>query len=682
MNPTDLPHHLLLSAFLSNTPDHVYFKDLALRFLWVSNSLARSLGRPVEEIIGRTDADFFDAERARSYREAESHIVRTGEPIIDRETRHVWPDGQVTWSLNVAMPLRDDAGGIVGVWGTNKDITRAKLTEEALEKRTHELQTSNSRLEQATRAAMAASEAKSVFLANMSHEIRTPMNGVIGMTELLLETQLEAVQREYAQTVHDSARALLTVINDILDFSKIEAGKLDLEAIDMNLRELAEEVGRVLAIEAHKKGLELTLYVDPMLPDAVKGDPGRVRQLLLNLAGNALKFTKEGEVSIEVRALECNTSGTRVRVEVRDTGIGIPATRLNRLFQPFSQVDATTTRRFGGTGLGLSIVRRIVELMGGECGVDSQEGIGSRFWFTAQFGAAASVRPSSQRRVPTALRGRRLLAVDDNATNLKILAGQLALCGADFTCVPSAEVAMEKLHEAATAGRAYEVALLDHDMPGCDGAELGQRINSDPQLNSTRLILLTSSGQRADHHQFARLGFAGYLLKPVSQADLIECLMLVLRGSAEEWHSQTQPIVTSSELAAVRRSDVNVRGLVAEDNPVNQKVVQRILEKLGYRVDVVRNGVEAVRAWESGRYGFILMDCQMPEMDGYEATRQIRRREGGARRIPIVALTAHAIKGADAECLAAGMDAYLTKPIDREQLRSCLQQLVAGDSEK
>jgi PAS domain S-box-containing protein len=637
--------------------DGLWELDVASREMWVSEHFAEMFGCEQQEFLGARQKFFeiLHPDDAVRLRDAIERTIRDG-VLVDVEVRA--RNGEGRWYRVRGALERSAAGVPLTVSGSQRDITQRQQYALAL-------------LE-ATEVAAAANKAKSQFLANMSHEIRTPMNGVIGMIELLLETPLNPMQLDYAQTVRDSASALLTVINDILDFSKVEAGKLDLEVLDMDMRDTVEDVARLLAIQAHAKGLEVIALIDPSLPDLVRGDAGRLRQVLLNLGGNAVKFTQKGEVSIECKVAQKDDRGALIRCEIRDTGMGIPASRVGALFTAFTQMDSSTTRRFGGTGLGLSIVKRLVELMGGEVGVSSEEGVGSTFWFTARLGVAqdaTKTRPAP----PTELRGQRVMIVDDNMTNRKVLMGQLALCGMDAVCASSADEALSLMRHAATAGRPFEVALLDHQMPGCDGATLGKTILGEPALRGARLILLTSSGQRGDGRMFSELGFAGYLLKPVTHRDLTDCLMMVLGTQAENWRTATQPIVTRHALRSQRHREAH-HILLAEDNVVNQKVACRILEKLGYRVDVAGDGQAAYEAWQSGRYHVILMDCQMPVMDGYETTRKIRQHEADDKHVPIIALTAHAMKGADNECRAAGMDDYLSKPIDREQLQKTLNR--------
>jgi two-component system, sensor histidine kinase and response regulator len=647
--------------------DGLWELDVRTREMWVSPRFAEMFGFDQQEFLG-TRQKFFDilhAEDVQRLRDAIERCIRE-DVLVDVEVRANTRAGESRWYRVRGALERNAAGTPLTVSGSQRDINQRQQYALAL-------------LE-ATETAAAANKAKSQFLANMSHEIRTPMNGVIGMIELLLETPLNPMQLDYAETVRDSAAALLTVINDILDFSKVEAGKLDLEVLDMDVRDTVEDVARLLSIQAHAKGLEVIALLDPSLPDRVRGDAGRLRQILLNLGGNAVKFTQKGEVSIECKVAHKDARGVLVRCEVRDTGMGIPAGRVNALFTAFTQVDASTTRRFGGTGLGLSIVKRLVALMGGEVGVSSDEGVGSTFWFTARLDVADDTT-KSRPAPPIALRGQRIIIVDDNATNRKVLVGQLSLCGMDAVCASSADEALSLMRHAAAAGRAFEVALLDHQMPGCDGATLGKNILQEHALRGARLVLLTSSGQRGDGRLFSELGFAGYLLKPVTHRDLTDCLSMVLGTQAEGWRTSTQPIVTRHALRSQRIRETH-HILLAEDNPVNQKVACRILEKLGYRVDVAVDGQAAFDAWQSGRYHLILMDCQMPIMDGYETTRKIREQESGAKHIPIIALTAHAMKGADNACRAAGMDDYLSKPIDREQLQQALDRWLtdSGDS--
>jgi two-component system sensor histidine kinase/response regulator len=561
---------------------------------------------------------------------------------------------------------------------------QAEVLGNMLKEAVKEYENSMEELRKAKIQADGASRAKSDFLANMSHEIRTPMNGVMGMLDILKQTTLDTQQQEYVGLISQSAENLLLIINDILDFSKIEAGMLELESIDFNLRNTIEETAQLMAPKAHEKGIELVHWLTSDVPSLLKGDPGRLRQVISNLISNAIKFTEVGEVVLSVELSAEKEDRVELHFRVRDTGIGIPEHRLDRLFRSFSQVDASTTRRFGGTGLGLAICKSLIERMEGRIGVESREGKGSTFWFRVPL-RRQHCSVESPATPPVAILGKRILVVDDNRTNRKILSSYLKNWGCRHSEAESGQTALTLLHQAVKDADPYDLVIIDYMMPEMDGAQLGTAIKATPTLQEIPMVMLTSCGMRGDAAHMQQIGFDGYLTKPIREQLLYDCLIAVLTMASQNDAMPNLPScprkssVTAHSLRDARYQ--NVRILLVEDNIINQKVATKILEKFGFKSDLASNGFEAIQMLASTRYDLVLMDVQMPVMDGYEATAHIRNHSSNVRPhdIPIIAMTANAMKGDEEKCLQAGMNDYLSKPIDSQKLLTKLKQWLRLD---
>ncbi len=609
-------------------------------------------------------------------------VKRTAQPCTVEHIHHMGDGSPRTVAVH-GYPVLDENKRIVQVIEYSLDITERKEAEQAVLRAKQDTEEANRRLEQSIEeakelaiSAELANAAKGEFLANMSHEIRTPMNGVIGMTRLLLATELTPPQREYAERVRNSGEALLLVVNDILDFSKVEAGRLELEAISFDLRMTTEDVAGILALRAEEKGLELTCLVPHDLPALVRGDPGRLRQILINLAGNAIKFTEKGEVRIIVAREEESKTHVTLRFSVSDTGVGIPLDRVDSLFESFTQADTSTSRKYGGTGLGLAISKRLAELMGGRIGVDSRHGMGSTFWVTAVFEKQEEA-PEVKAVVPGDLRDKRVLVVDDNASNRLALREQLQAWDCRVEEAASGAEALERLHQARAEEDSFYMATVDMMMPDMDGETLGRQIKGNPGLKGTILIMLTSVGFRGDGSRMKEIGFAGYLVKPVRNACLYDCLTTITGQPTVARGEETPSLVTRHSLTEKQKRKARI--LVVDDDETNLMVAKGILDLAGLGSDTVTSGWAAINILEVADYDLVLMDVQMPEMDGLEATRVIRDPNSAVldHTIPIIAMTAHAM-GKDRErCLEAGMDGYVSKPVDPDVLLEAIERQLS-----
>ncbi len=670
-----------LNGILDYAPAAIFIKDREGRYILVNRKFVELSGREARECLGRTDRDIFTGDTARQLMENDRRILERDLPMEIEETFAI--DGETWTYLSVKFPLKNEAGETYAVCGIATDITPRKEAEEEVlrlnqqlerrvSERTSQLEDANRDLALAVREAEAANQAKSEFLANMSHEIRTPMNGVIGMIELLLDTQVSPEQQNNLGMAKNSANVLLTLLNDILDLSKIEAGRMILESIAFDVAATVESAAEALSVKAHEKKLELICRIDAEVPHAVIGDPGRLRQILMNLGANAIKFTAQGEIVIRCRVASITDDAVNLEFSVTDTGIGIPKHLIDEVFESFRQADGSTTRRFGGSGLGLTISRQLTRMMGGEIRVESREGQGSTFSFTARFDRTAPAPAPRWSAAQESLRGLKVLVVDDNATNRQILMEMVRSWQMHCVVAENGPRGLAVLSEAAANHRHFDLVLLDMEMPGLSGETLARRIGEDPALSGTRIVVLRSPGRRPAGTAERPPRVDAYLVKPIRKSELFDLIQKVMRPGEE-----ASPAASLRPAPEPAGTGTGLRILLAEDDTINQLVAEKIIAKFGHRAVIAENGVQALELLAAESFDLVLMDVQMPLLDGFETARRIRIREKEAptdARIPIIAMTAHALKGDREKCLAAGMDDYISKPIRPDHLKAAIER--------
>ncbi len=657
----------LLTSLLSNIPDSIYFKDKESRFVEISKSKAEQVGLVKEEVLGKTDFDYFTKEHAEKAYNDEQEIVKTGNPILNKIEKETHPDGRITWVSTTKLPWYDENGNIIGTFGISRDVTKSKKREEQLLK--------------TQKAAEKASYAKTTFLAIMSHEIRTPLNAIIGMCEILEETVLSKEQHNYLKVLREAGETLLAIINDVLDISKIECGDIQIEKSEFELDSLIEKVCDIMAIRAHKKGIELIDHISPNIPVNLIGDAYRMRQILVNLIGNSIKFTDEGEVVLNVKLAEeegyqCENKaedGVCFLFTVKDTGVGIPESKYKDIFESFKQADSSTTRKFGGTGLGLSISKKLVELMGGKMWVKSEEGKGSEFLFTVKF----EMQKEKKTRtfiVPRGVdvRGIPVLIVDDNDTNRLILKEILTAWDAEVVEASGGKEAISILKKARKKGEHFRLILLDRRMPSVDGFEVAEFIREDEKNEEiTTVMMLTSDYRTSDLTRIDRLGISCYLVKPIKRDELKNAILTTLGLWKAKKHEEKVEKIKPIDLPAMKI-------LLVEDTEDNSMLIKAFLKKSSVEIDVAENGKIAFEKFKKNVYDLVLMDMQMPVMDGYTATKKIRVWENrvNADETPVIALTAFALKGDAEKCLDAGCNTHVAKPVKMDTLLMVLNEFA------